>query len=55
MSVDGPEEPLEIVKNLRGVVHAFYLSEDILSKMKEEEAKVRAAGGSGRLRNRPSH
>ena len=46
MSVDGPEEPLEIVKNLRGVVHAFYLSEDILSKMKEEEAKVRAAGGN---------
>ena len=46
MSVDGPEEPLEIVKNLRGVIHAFYLSEDILSKMKEEEAKVRAAGGN---------
>lgn len=39
-----PEKPLEIVRNLRGVVHAFYLDDQILGQMREEEAKVRAAG-----------
>lgn len=30
----GPEKPLAIVKGLRGVVHAFYLGEDILAQMR---------------------
>lgn len=38
------EKALDIVRGLRGVVHAFYLDEDILELMREEEAKVRAAG-----------
>ncbi|MCQ2069661.1 MAG: hypothetical protein MJZ68_00835 [archaeon] len=46
MSVDGPEKPLEIVKNLRGVIHAFYLGKDVLDKMRDEENTVRAAGGN---------
>jgi len=44
MQTEGPEKPLDIVKGLRGVVHAFYLDEKILGMMREEEAKVRAAG-----------
>ncbi|MBP6021284.1 MAG: hypothetical protein KA502_01675 [Candidatus Methanomethylophilaceae archaeon] len=39
-----PEKPLEIARGLRGVVHAFYLDDDVLSQMREEESKVRAAG-----------
>lgn len=42
----GPEKPLQIVKGLRGVVHAFYLSDEILAKMRQEEQKVRAIGGN---------
>lgn len=42
----GPEKPLEIVKGLRGVIHAFYIDEDVLEQMREEEAKVRAIGGN---------
>lgn len=38
------DKPLEIVRKLRGVVHAFYLDDDILERMREEESKVRAAG-----------
>lgn len=36
--------PLDIVKKLRGVVHAFYLDNSVLEEMREEEAKVRAVG-----------
>ena len=43
-----PEEtvdrPLETCKGLRGVVTAFYREGEILQKMKDEEATVRAAG-----------
>ena len=42
----GPEKPLSIVRNLRGVVHAFYLDEPTLKIMKEEEDKVKAINGS---------
>ena len=34
------DKPLEIVRKLRGVVHAFYLDDDILERMREEESKV---------------
>lgn len=46
MANDGPEQPLKIVAGLRGVVHAFYLGPEVLQEMRDEEAKVRAAGGN---------
>lgn len=43
--VDSPgDAQLELVRSLRGVVHAFYLDRDILEQVREEEAKVRAMG-----------
>lgn len=43
--VDAPgDKQLEIIRGLRGVVHAFYLDRTILEQLKEEEAKVRAMG-----------
>ena len=36
--------PLSIVRGLRGVVRAFYLDDEILERMAEEESKVHAAG-----------
>jgi len=33
--------PLDIVKNLTGVIHAFYLDNKILQDLREEEAKVK--------------
>ena len=43
--VDAPgDKQLEIIRGLRGVVHAFYLDRTILEQIKEEEAKVRAMG-----------
>lgn len=42
----GPEKPLQIVRGLRGVLHAFYLDKDVLDAMREEEAKVKAIGGN---------
>lgn len=36
--------PLEIVRGMRGVIHAFYLDRTILDQMREEESKVRALG-----------
>ena len=43
--VDAPgDKQLEIIRGLRGVIHAFYLDKDILDQLKEEEAKVRAMG-----------
>ena len=45
IDIDAPgDTQLEIVRGLRGVIHAFYLDRDILEKLKEEEAKVRAMG-----------
>ena len=45
IDVDAPgDAQLEIVRSLRGVVHAFYLDRDILEQVREEEAKVRAMG-----------
>ncbi len=45
IDVDAPgDAQLEIVRGLRGVVHAFYLDRDILEQVREEEAKVRAMG-----------
>lgn len=42
---DAPgDRQLEIVRGLRGVVHAFYLDKTILSRLKEEESKVHAMG-----------
>lgn len=38
------DKQLEIIRGLRGVVHAFYLDGTILAQLKEEEAKVRAMG-----------
>ena len=44
----GVDEPgdaqLEIIRRMRGVVHAFYLDRDILEQVREEETKVRAMG-----------
>ena len=43
--VDAPgDKQLEIIRGLRGVVHAFYLDRTILEQVREEEAKVRAMG-----------
>lgn len=43
--VDAPgDQPLEIIRHMRGVVHAFYLNKPLLERMREEEAKVRAMG-----------
>ncbi len=43
--IDAPgDAPLEIVRSLRGVVHAFYLSREVLEAVREEESKVRALG-----------
>ena len=45
IDIDAPgDSQLEIVRGLRGVIHAFYLDRDILEKLKDEEAKVRAMG-----------
>ncbi|MCL1983964.1 MAG: hypothetical protein FWG58_01035 [Methanomassiliicoccaceae archaeon] len=39
--------PLEIVKGLTGVHHAFYLDDAILNELKEEEAKVKGTMNIG--------
>jgi hypothetical protein len=44
MSDEPADKPLETIKKMRGVVHAFYLDKDILGHMKDEEAKVRSMG-----------
>ena len=43
MAEEVVDKQLEIVRGLRGVVHAFYLDKTILAEMREEEAKFRAA------------
>lgn len=47
----GPKKPLEVVKNLRGIVRCFYLDKDLVETLKEEEAKVKAIGGYVDVRN----
>ncbi len=47
----GPEKPLEIVRNLRGIVHCFYLDRNLVGRLKEEEAKVKAVGGNIDVKN----
>ncbi|MDR1690551.1 MAG: hypothetical protein LBR42_01735 [Candidatus Methanoplasma sp.] len=42
MGEEDISKPLEIIRSMRGVVHAFYLDKEILNRMKEEEAKVTA-------------
>lgn len=42
---EGPAVPLEIIRKMKGVRYAFYLSRDTIDKMVAEEATVRAAGG----------
>ncbi len=43
--VDAPgDEQLEIVRGMRGVVHAFYLDREILEAVRKEEETVRAMG-----------
>lgn len=42
-----PDEPLEIIKKMKGVVEAFYLDDNIMNKVMEEEATVKATGGVG--------
>ena len=37
------DERLEIVRGLKGVKHAFYLDDEILSRLRVEEAKVRGS------------
>ncbi|MDR2699094.1 MAG: hypothetical protein LBB30_05420 [Candidatus Methanoplasma sp.] len=44
MSEKTVDQPLEIIKSLRGVVNAFYLDKEILGRMKKEEEKVTAMG-----------
>lgn len=45
IEIDAPgDSQLEIIRGLRGVIHAFYLDEEILQKLKDEEAKVHAMG-----------
>ncbi len=42
---DAPgDKQLEIIRGLRGVIHAFYLDKEILEQLSQEEAKVRAMG-----------
>lgn len=48
---DRPKRPLEIVKGLRGIVHCFYLDKELVEKLKEEESKVKAIGGSVDVEN----
>lgn len=52
MTENGPELPLKTVRGLRGVVDAFYLDDETLQIMREEEAKVRAAGATITVDNR---
>lgn len=43
--MENPPLPLEIIKGMKGVRYAFYLDKDTLTKMKNEEDTVTAAGG----------
>ena len=38
------DKQLELIRGLRGVVHAFYLDRTILEELRKEESKVRAMG-----------
>lgn len=45
------DKPLEIIKNMRGVRDAFYLDEDIIKKVLEEESTVTSPGTGTDVRN----
>ncbi|MCL2295987.1 MAG: hypothetical protein FWC29_02760 [Methanomassiliicoccaceae archaeon] len=44
MSEESVSKPLDIIRNMKGVVNAFYLDKTILGQMREEEDKVKAMG-----------
>jgi len=44
MSEDAVSKPMEIIKNMKGVVNAFYLDKEALDQMRKEEEKVKAMG-----------
>jgi len=44
MSEEAVSKPLEIIRNMKGVVNAFFLDKTILGQMKKEEDSVRAMG-----------
>jgi len=44
MSEEAVSKPLEAIRNMKGVVSAFYLDKEVLSQMKMEEEKVKAMG-----------
>ncbi len=44
MTEEAVSKPMEIVRGMRGVVNAFFLDEDVLDQMREEEEKVTAMG-----------
>ena len=44
MSEETVSKPLETIRNMKGVVNAFYLDKTILDRMKSEEDKVKAMG-----------
>ena len=45
IDVNAPgDSQLDIIRGLRGVIHAFYLDQTILEHLRDEEAKVRAMG-----------
>jgi len=44
MSEEAISKPMEIVRNMKGVVNAFYLDKEILDQMRTEEEKVKAMG-----------
>jgi len=44
MNKEAVSKPLEIIRNMKGVVNAFYLDKDVLDQMTKEESKVTAMG-----------
>ncbi|MCL2509663.1 MAG: hypothetical protein FWF07_01105 [Methanomassiliicoccaceae archaeon] len=44
MSEEAVSKPLEAIRNMKGVVSAFYLDKEVLGQMKKEEEKVKAMG-----------
>jgi len=44
MSEEAVSKPMGIIRNMKGVVNAFYLDKEILVQMKKEEEKVKAMG-----------
>lgn len=51
MSAEEDDLPLQIIKGMRGVRHAFYLDRDILNKVKAEEDTVTSPGTGTAVKN----